>query len=451
MQALSRGVPRSLPHSPLARAWAVAPRLVAALLGVLLLLRTGAPRASVGALFAAADTRTEAAARRADDRCAAAAAGAGAHARAPAGPACLRVGGERGDSGPVLGPSWTPGAPLHLILRVAVGERAHSGGRRFLGLRKAPLVLATLASLRAALEALAGRGPASEAAYARTDDELLSPASGMPARVDVTAIYDGLQGDAAGAAAWRAAVDALLAGGWLGPFPLTLHHVAASEAGPTVGNRGTNLLQFRLFRELPCAAAAAGGTSATNNDDEPRIYFVEDDYVHAPTALTEILEVLALPWLDGSAPARFVTPFDHPDRLRAGGVNNEASAVRGGARRAWRSQSSTTMTFAGRCSDVLRVLPTLEALAPDDIVIWSRLQATRFAGVVVGTRLENRLMGPTTSLAIHGTAGDVPYYAPPSTGYASWCAFVLCLRDAAVAQLAARAPAALALLNRSLA
>ena len=73
------------------------------------------------------------------------------------------------------------------------------------------------------------------------------------------------------------------------------------------------------------------------------------------------------------------------------------------------------------------------------------------AGVVVGTRLENRLMGPTTSLAIHGTAGDVPYYAPPSTGYASWCAFVLCLRDAAVAQLAARAPAALALLNRSLA
>ena len=285
----------------------------------------------------------------------------------------------------------------------------------------------------------------------------MAPASGVPSRVDITAIYDGLQGDAPRAAAWRAAVTELLTGGWpRGAFPLVLRHIAASDAGPPVGNRATSLLQYRLFRELPCAAAAVAApadaaAAAANDVTHPRVYLVEDDYVHAPSALVEMLEVLALPWIDGSEPARFVTPFDHPDRLRSGGLNAEAAFIRGGVRRSWRSQSSTTMTFAARCGDLARVLPTLEALAPDDFTIWPRLQWTRVAGVVVGTRAENRLVGPTTSLAIHATSGDVPFYEPPGTGYSSWCALVLCLRDAALATVAARAPGAFAVLNSSLA
>ena len=281
-------------------------------------------------------------------------------------------------------------------------------------------------------------------------DATVAPASGAPARVDVTVIYDGLQSDAPRAAAWRAAVDELLTGGWpRGAFPVALRHVAASDSGPAVGNRATSLLQYRLLRELPCAAAAAAAAEAADVE-HPRVYLLEDDYVHAPSALAEMLEVLALPWLDGSAPARFVTPFDHPDRLHLGGLNAEAAFIRGGARRAWRSQSSTTMTFAARCADLARVLPTLEALAPNDLLIWTRLQWTRLAGVILGERPENRLVGPTTSLAIHTTLLDVPYYAPPRTGYASWCALVLCLRDAALATLAARAPSALAVLNHTI-
>ena len=414
------------------RPWQVWPRVALfLLLGLLFLRFLASQRTSLSALFLPIDARTESAARSAELLCAADSVSA-SRSHEQSRQQCFGAALEEENvvrSGPA-------GAPLHIFLRVAAGERTHSGGRRFLGLRKTPLIMAMLASLRSALATLGGRGE--------------PPASGIPSRVDITVIYDGLQNDARREKAWHSAVEALLVGGWSSPFPLSLQHIAASASGAAVGNRATNLLQYRLFRELPCAVMAAPQSARASSNEDTRVYFVEDDYVHAPTALAEMLEVLALPWLDGSEAAHFVTPFDHPDRLRAGGLNLETSTVKGGVRRAWRSQSSTTMTFACRCSDALRVLPTLEALAPDDFVIWPRLQWTRLAGVIIRERPENRLMGPTASLALHATAGDVPYYAPPGTGHASWCAFVLCLRDAASAFLLARAPTAFAILNESM-
>jgi hypothetical protein len=141
--------------------------------------------------------------------------------------------------------------------------------------------------------------------------------------------------------------------------------------------------------------------------------------------------------------------MDHPDRLRsAGDLARGATLVVGGSRHAWRSMPSTTMTFASRCADAARVLPTMEALAPDDFTIWPRLQWRRFAGLTLATLPENQLFGPMPSLAIHGTSNDISIYGPAGTGFASWCGFADCLRDAALAVLAARAPAALEVIRR---
>jgi hypothetical protein len=141
--------------------------------------------------------------------------------------------------------------------------------------------------------------------------------------------------------------------------------------------------------------------------------------------------------------------MDHPDRLRSmGDLARGATLVVGGSRHAWRSMPSTTMTFAARCADAARVLPTMEALAPDDFTIWPRLQWRRFAGLTLATLPENQLFGPMPSLAIHGTSNDISIYGPAGTGFASWCGFADCLRDAALAVLAARAPAALEVIRR---
>jgi hypothetical protein len=139
----------------------VLPLLAAALAGAALLSRSSvlSPRA-VGALFSSADARTEAAARRVGDRCSAAAAAAGPRARAPGGPACLAPpsGAGAGAAGAAGAYAVAAGAPLHIFLRLAAGERAHSGGARYLGLRKTTLALVrALASAQAARHGASAR------------------------------------------------------------------------------------------------------------------------------------------------------------------------------------------------------------------------------------------------------------------------------------------------------
>lgn len=415
--------------------WHCWPRFVIFVLGSLLLVRFSKFQLKV--LSAPNDARSEMLARHAETSCHSSAVSAGLQIRQSVDNSCFPLSRTRSQ---VRTRKYTEGPPLHIFLRVAAEERAYSGGRRYLGLRKTPIILSTLASLRLALESFVNAGPS-------LDDMQL--VISWPTIVNITVIYDGLQNDVRREEAWRLAVETLLCGGWDGPFPVFLHHVMASTSGSTVGNRATNLLQYRLFRELPCAVASAT-SSSLSSDSDTRVYFVEDDYIHAPSAFVEMLDSLSLPWLDGTEPARFVTPFDHPDRLRASGLNSESSFIKGGARRAWRSQSSTTMTFASRCSDAFRILPTLEALAPEDFIIWPRLQWIRFAGFIFRERPENRLMGPTTSLALHATAGDVPYYSPPGTGFKSWCEFILCLRDSAAHFLHVHEPGAFAILNATM-
>ena len=409
------------------------------------------------------------------------------------------VGG--GGAGRAVGP------PLHIFLRVSAAERSWSGAGRFLGWGKAETALATAYSLRVALELLEG-------------------AQAPPRAVNVTILYDGLQEDRLRQKSWVAAMNAIfLAGrprGLGGGAAPTLFHVAVPPGDS--GNRGTNLLQFRLAREVACAppppqqqqqqqqqyhhhqasagaagagaggkapgaaapggaadaaagsgaaagaagaaaaaAAAAGGAAGSGGEalhdaGDALVYFVEDDYIHAPSALAELVDVLTLPALDGAPPPAFATLTDYPDRLTFGAADLGAGAatITGSTRRHWRTLPSTTMSFAARCSELQRALPVMQAAAPHDQDMWHSLLWWRGLGVYLGQRSE-RLLGPMPSLAIHATDTFYSFYAPPLEAWggggerrvtmASWCGLATCLRDSARQLLATHAPATLALMQ----
>jgi hypothetical protein len=388
------------------------------------------------------------------------------------------------------------GPPLQLLLRVSAGERSWSGAGRFLGWTKAHTALTTAYSLRMAIDSLEG-------------------AACAPRAVNVTVVYDGLQGDAPLLAAWQAALSAVFIGGRAaGSAPaVTLNHVAVPLS--ETGNRGSNLLQFRVLRALCAAAAAAAAPAGAGGGGSvaaavmaagagasaspapparrraategggggappaagaavappptcapgaggPVAYLVEDDYIHAPSALAELLDVLTLPALDGAPPPRFATLLAHPDReLRGWGEAGGGAgvAVFGSTRRHWRHVPSTTMTFAGTCAALREALPALEELAPFDHPLWHRILQWRLVGLLpMGARDGVRLAAPLPSLAIH-TTEEVSFYGPPPDAwggakgapiaFGSWCGLAECLRDAALQHVGAHAGVALERLLRA--
>ena len=82
--------------------------------------------------------------------------------------------------------------------------------------------------------------------------------------------------------------------------------------------------------------------------DNDIFYFIEDDYLHLPTAPSALEE--GLQYFD------YVTLYDHPDKYKLydGPINpyakrnqySEITEVVGGATQWWRTSNSTTMTFA---------------------------------------------------------------------------------------------------------
>jgi len=346
------------------------------------------------------------------------------------------------------------GPPLHIFLRVSTQERSWSGAGRFLGWTKAQTVLTTAYSLRVALDML---------------DSALAP----PRSINLTVLYDGPQEDKARQKTWASAMGAIFQHGKRAKspaaIPLTLNHIPVAPADS--GNRGTNLLQFRFAKES-CLAGGPGGASSsggggggssgggTPTPDEPLVYFVEDDYVHAPSALAEFVDLLTLVALDGSAPPEFATLTDYPDRLTFGvsDLGFGSASILGSMRRHWRTLPSTTMSFGARCSNLVRALPTMEAIAPHDQDMWHSLLWWRFLGLPLWQRGE-RLVGPMPSLAIHATDAFYSFYGPPldkwgaksrgggEVAVTSWCGLATCLKEGAVEVLAAAAPASLALLT----
>jgi hypothetical protein len=69
------------------------------------------------------------------------------------------------------------------------------------------------------------------------------------------------------------------------------------------------------------------------------IYFVEDDYLHLPTATIELIE-------EGLEIADYVTLYDHPDKYSKDYDFGEVSKVMRTKSSYWRHTISTCMTFA---------------------------------------------------------------------------------------------------------
>ena len=339
---------------------------------------------------------------------------------------------------------------LRVFLRISPVTASWSGAGRVLSWRKEQVVLASLQGLREALPPLATVGVA---------------------RINVTVLFDGLSAHPELLKAWRELVAEALLGSNseaqglpLGSLlSLRFLHVAG---GAFSGNRGTNLVQFGLARSDPCfgqpaadrgdaaginlrvgaveaavAAEAALPVEASSSGDglwetvgslgsasaaqcgaddggDTMFYFVEDDYIHLPTALAELAQTLLNPWLDGSAPPDFLTLMDPPERLTRG--RDEADYGRatlfGGALRVWRTVQSSTMTFAGTCRSVRAILPHMEKEAPYDHGIWLELRRRGFS-----------LVGPMPALALHAVAApELSWYSPAELG---WCGIVWCMRE----------------------
>ena len=344
------------------------------------------------------------------------------------------------------------GRILHVFFRVSAVNSTFSGGARFMGLSKVDSVAVSAYSLGRAL-------------------------GSQPRNVRVTVLYDRLQGRSpAVIGTWESGIAALLVAGAGATAATRIQISHVRVAAVDTGNRGTNVLQFRLARELPCVRAAnaaaqaratvhsgglaagwarartadaasvpslngrSGGAGAPVHMHEPAenadvIYFVEDDYFHADGALRELLRAAEGGHAaDAGPPPDFLMLSDFPERYYRGteDVDYAAVALSAVGHTTWRTTASATMTFAARCAPLADDLAHFSAKAPADFELW--LDLTTRAGA------RRRLVAPVRSLAVHGNT-DVGGFPVPGDGSldgrgeVSWCGLVACLRNAAHAVL----------------
>lgn len=138
------------------------------------------------------------------------------------------------------------------------------------------------------------------------------------------------------------------------------------------------------------------------------IYFVEDDYLHLPGALSTLAAALA-----DAQPGSYFTLYDHPDRyartddLRSRG---RAAELLGG--RHWLRVESTNMTFATTVETLRRDRPMHWAFArftgyPHDRAMWRTVQGLAMRWPVRWAFGRRSLLGAVPTLATHCDDGMV--------------------------------------------
>lgn len=129
--------------------------------------------------------------------------------------------------------------------------------------------------------------------------------------------------------------------------------------------------------------------------DDTLVYFLEDDYLHLPYSLDNLISVAS------ANPADYFTLYDHPDKYVNGynpGVRDggEVSKVFFVKNRHWKKTNSTTMTFAS----------FVDTLKRDKAIFW-RWTDTRHPydfQIFVDLALFSKayLVSPIPSLSTHG-------------------------------------------------
>lgn len=158
-----------------------------------------------------------------------------------------------------------------------------------------------------------------------------------------------------------------------------------------LGGIGNSQSYLAALRRAVCSGLAS--------DDI--VYFVEDDYLHAPDALTCLGRAIA------DAPSgSYMTLYDHPDRYRqSDDLRTPGRAVELFGDRHCRRVESTNMTFAARVGTLRRDRRLLALAArytgyPHDRAMWRALQGL---GPYLPLRTRGRrvLFGAVPSLATH--------------------------------------------------
>jgi hypothetical protein len=140
------------------------------------------------------------------------------------------------------------------------------------------------------------------------------------------------------------------------------------------------------------------------------IYFVEDDYLHVPSALANLLAC------SRAVPADYITLYDHPVRYLSGDDPNvdwplRTSATYEAAGHTWRTVESTCMTFAAMAQTLVEdrhlfAMYLAGRAHPADRALFRHLQG-------LGVHCDNSpcrlLFGPVPSLATHC---ELPWLAP---------------------------------------
>lgn len=159
-----------------------------------------------------------------------------------------------------------------------------------------------------------------------------------------------------------------------------------------------------------CVALA----ESRNWDDEDLVYFVEDDYLHAPEALLALrMAAEAIPEAD------YLTLYDHPDyyaldrhRYWIPRFGSETSV----GDQSWRRVRSTCLTYAARVGAIrrdswLHYLCSRDGSTPSDYVLWSTLQS--YGPDLLGLRLLKRPVRPSARALLGAVVRRHPKAARP--------------------------------------
>jgi hypothetical protein len=164
---------------------------------------------------------------------------------------------------------------------------------------------------------------------------------------------------------------------------------------PGVGNAESFLIAFSIAASWP-------------SDDV--VYFVEDDYLHTPDALSKLEEAV------GEVPFDYITLYDHPDRyLPTNHPRHDlpllTDALYTSRSHQWRTVESTCMTFAARVRTLREdfdafMTYVIPKRIPYDRGLFRHLQGLGSSRPETHRRL---LVGALPSLATHCEAA---YLAP---------------------------------------
>lgn len=263
-----------------------------------------------------------------------------------------------------------------------------------------------------------------------TTAQSLAQLAPYPVEVSLVAMYDNYAPEEQ--AAWAAVVSAMVRDTHAAGLSVNVTHVIVDADHH--GNRGTNFLQYEMAAALLAAHVpgsnaqdAAAGQAASRRT---LLYFLEDDYLHLPGAIPELVEVMAGPPLLGRRRTpEFVALYDHPDRVyRDDNRDFGRTELHGGRHRFWRTVESTTRTFAVSGTAFLRHYADITRDPPNDRETWYAIKDGHGWWGGGGTDL----FSPLPTLTAHVvSAADAPPGACCMPYYVAWDAVLATAQRAA--------------------